>query len=627
MDKKTSHILRRLFIVLFLFIAGGLLINWFLAYRLESYLKKELNKKVASATHGFYQLSFENLKVGIFSGELAIYGITFRPDTLAFSRYEQLDSLPEIYWDLKLDALQFKGINLIWRTNYTKLNFKILELDHPDLLITHTGNFPEKEEKEGDPIAKVLYQLISPYIDVLSIDKIEIDNASVKYVITDEETPVFYALNDIELDGYNFLLDENTYAEGKLLFCDNLEFKTNQPQTLLSNSEFLLHTDSIRVSTKDSIIYIKNIHVIPQSQLWTEINKFPSEYLNASVPEIEINGIYFVRKDLMNFLYARNIAINQSDIQYTKLKTDTLIKKEHPGDTVPHLQPWTLYGLVSPIFQSITIETIGINNAHLEYTSASETSKDSYLLQNFSFHAYQFHLDSLSDMQQNILYSEHFELEAYGITANMTEKNHYLSVKELTMNTLTGNLSLKEAELLPISENVPTDFLQGKIDSVLISGMVYNNGVTAEEITIEHPVVSYTRVPSGKKPASIIHNTDTLDAPDSHKPLDLITPYFGYLAVKKININRGNITYQDKLNRRHNTYRVSQLDFHADNVLINPHTIRDTHSYFECDDLTFSFKKTTNRVGDYHIDIEEGYFSGMKGDLVLKNTAVIPRSE
>ena len=126
------------------------------------------------------------------------------------------------------------------------------------------------EKKIRHAETKSLYEVISPSINVLSVRTLNLSDASVFYTVENPVTPIVYGLDDVSFRAYGFLLDKNSSQSGKLLYCDNFEFVTNQPQTLLANNDFLLRTDSIKLSTQDSIIYIEKIRLIPQDSLWTE---------------------------------------------------------------------------------------------------------------------------------------------------------------------------------------------------------------------------------------------------------------------------------------------------------------------------------------------------------------------
>ena len=91
------------------------------------------------------------------------------------------------------------------------------------------------------------------YIDALSVKTLNLENASISYNVENQVSPIIYTLNNVSFHAYGFMLDSTSSRSGKLLYCDNFDFVTNQPQTLLVNNDFKLETDSICLSTQDSI--------------------------------------------------------------------------------------------------------------------------------------------------------------------------------------------------------------------------------------------------------------------------------------------------------------------------------------------------------------------------------------
>ena len=95
-------------------IAAIFLLNLHLTKRLERYLRKELIHRTAEATDGFYRLSFDNLSISFFKGELTLEGIKLCPDSAVFRDWERKDSLPSVYVTAEVGMIDFKGLNLTW---------------------------------------------------------------------------------------------------------------------------------------------------------------------------------------------------------------------------------------------------------------------------------------------------------------------------------------------------------------------------------------------------------------------------------------------------------------------------------------------------------------------------------
>ena len=91
-------------------IAAIFLLNLHLTKRLERYLRKELIHRTAEATDGFYRLSFDNLSISFFKGELTLEGIKLCPDSAVFRDWERKDSLPSVYVTAEVGMIDFKGL-------------------------------------------------------------------------------------------------------------------------------------------------------------------------------------------------------------------------------------------------------------------------------------------------------------------------------------------------------------------------------------------------------------------------------------------------------------------------------------------------------------------------------------
>lgn len=294
---QKKKIAKYIFLIIGLLVVALTALNLYLNNRLERYLKKELSRRTTEATNGFYAVSFDDLSISFVKGELKIKGIRLVPDTTVFRQWEAIDSLPRTYVKAEVSVIDFKGVNLTWRWSYKKLHFNSFEIKDPKIEIFDSYNSDRTEKKVSNGSTKSLYEVISPYINVLSVRTLNLEDASISYTVENSATPIVYALADVSFRAYGFILDENSSRSGKLLYCDNFEFATHQPQTLLANNDFVLETDSIKLSTQDSIIYIEKINLIPQEKLWAEKKQKPDSYVNALVKTVKVNGVQFKREE------------------------------------------------------------------------------------------------------------------------------------------------------------------------------------------------------------------------------------------------------------------------------------------------------------------------------------------
>lgn len=617
-QKRKSKFLKILFLVVGFLVIGGFFANWYLTHRLENYLKETLNQKVSEATDGFYNLQFDTLSIGLFSGELLIRGVEFQPDSAVFNRLLLKDSLPDAYFKVKIGSIYLQGINLTWRWSYKKLDFDLFEIKHADINVYDLQLSEKNDKKISNQQAKTLHEMISPFIDVLTVKKINLENMTAVYNTDDGATPSQYALRNVNFHAYGFLLDSDSYTSGKLLYCDNFDFAANQPQVLLSNSQFTLNTEKIQLNTVDSIINIEGIDLLPQKKIWEQVHQIPDNYVDAKIRSVDVKGIQFVRDNALNYLDARLFEIGASDIEYFSTKRDSI--ETVNNDTID--LSWSLYSIISPILHRVSIQNISIGDARFKYSQSYGADTNVYTLDTLDLKASNFLVDSLTDtdIKSRFLHSENFALRAKGINGVTPEKNYKFGIDQMLINTVRRNFHIENISLGPITANSKEDYVSGNIKAIDIDSLMYNNGIEAGQLTISSPVVEYVKMPGGKK-KSKPQKTDTIQ---SHF-WDQMIPFFDHLLVRNIKLNEGNIIFNDRSSK--NRYNIQKLDFYANDILINERIVDSLGYFFACDDFGFQFDDFDSFLSDrqYRLQIKDASFSKKKGTLRLKDIKLIPQ--
>ncbi len=615
---KTKKVIGYMLGVALLLTAGFFLLNLHLTKRLERYLRKELIHRTAEATDGFYTLSFDNLSISFFKGELKLEGVKLFPEPAVFRNWERKDSLPSVYVMAQVGVIDFKGVNLTWRWSYKQLHFDSFEIRQPDIQVfspyysTRTGVKVKQE-----PEAKTLYEVISPYINELTVRRLDLENASVSYSVQNPALPIIYALTNVSFHAYGFRLDENSSESGKLLYCDNFDFITNQPQTLLTNNDFRLQTERILLSTEDSIISISDIRLTPQGELWEKSRRRPNSYLNALIRAVEVRGIQFRRENALNYLTARSFDITSSDIQAFNLAGES-----RPVQTDSLVNSLSLYDVISPVLHSVSIGTIGIEKAKLQYSLAVKEKVEVYKLANFDFHAYDFQVDSASESRHGFWYSRGFSFEANDIEGMMTARNHQFTVKRMALDTESGDFNLEQVRLRPLSVRSQNDYMSGSIDTVGIRGLLYDKGISARLLKVDRPDFHYVVAPSyGKK--------DVKTAAPTNSRVDveaILNPFLRYLSVKRVSLNNGNVAVEDKSAAEPVTYRLNDFNFFATDILVDQETGKGKGLFFDYQDMGFSFSHFDNYLPgkEYRLSIRKGEFSTVKGVLQLQDIKLLP---
>lgn len=624
MQKGRKKYLVKIVALIMLIISGAFLLNFFLTYKLENYLKQKLSEKVSEATNGFYILNFDKLKIGLFDGELQLEGVDLHPDSSAFARSVEKDSLPQLYVNTTIKKIRFRGVNLTWKTNYKKLNFDLFEVEDPAVSIYQSGrDKPDTSDSKG-----IVYEYISPFIDVLTVKKINLDNATIIYTAKEDNNSGTFALKNISFHAYNFRLDENSYLSGKLLYCQNFDFITNQPQVLLSNSQLDLNVDKISLNTEDSLIYIEKVVVEPKDLMWAKVNKVPQSFLSAKVDTIRMTGAYFIRDRGLSYLKAKSFDIHKSDIEYYNFKTDTVIQTKLKEKKPSFYSTWSLYSLISPLLHSITIEKIDIGNTKLTYSLSADDYTDTYKMDSLNFRAYNFKIDSLADIERKYLYSDGFDVGAYNIAGEIESKNHGFRVNQMYLSLEDSIIEIKGIRLFPLSTRSKLDYMQGTIDSIRLSGLLYDKGVKAKKLQIDDPQIIYVKQPSQIRYHIKSDLSDTTSiASTTATQIDLITPFFGFLSIDSIVLKKGNITYKDRSGLEEMVYKLPKLNFIGTKFRLNKDLVLRANIDSICEKFIVEIGDIDNLLPgkDYRLVLESGVYDNQKGDIKLNNVQLIPQ--
>lgn len=621
MASKRKGKLKYILLVVVLLVLAGVGINWYMAHRLEVFLKEKLNEEVANATDGFYNISFDFASVGFFNGELTIKGLSLEPDSAVFNAWKQRDSLPYTYAKINIESINFKGVNLTWHFNYRSLHFDLFEIQSPRVEVFDSYSSGRYETKTKNIEDKSLYEMVSPFFDVVSVKKMNLVNANISFVVEDSVMPSIYKLEGANFYTYNFFLNKDSEASGKLLYCDNFEFLVDKPQTLLDNPQLLLNAETIKLSTIDSVVLIKGVSLEPREDIWQKKGLKPDNYLKAKLEAVELGGIEFTRENSLNFLHARSFDIVAADLHYFDHKKDrlavdtpTVTKKEVSNI----IQSWSLYQMISPIFARISIGGINIDDAMFQYTSIDDKKQDYYKLDKLEVHAQNFLVDSLADIENRFWHSESFDLEAQGVKGIVQSKNHEIEIKRIGISMLEKYLKIENIRIKPISFNSNSDILSGSVNAIGFDNFIFSEGIEADELYIKRPIVNYTRNSNRK--------TEVASTP-AINVLDLVPPYFRHLLIKNIKMSDANITFRDKLAGQ--VYQLRHLSVSGKNFLMNDTTFENKYYPFECDNVSFRFRNFDNLLPnkDYRLTIKDASFSSKTGNLSLNKIELIPQKQ
>ncbi|MDL2266283.1 hypothetical protein LJC43_07880, partial [Parabacteroides sp. OttesenSCG-928-G21] len=279
-----------------------------LAERLERFLKKELAERTSLATDGFYALSFDDLSVNVLNGELRIEGIRLHPDPAVFEQWKNRDSLPDLYIKAAIQLIDFKGVNLIWKWRHTQLHFQSFEINDPEIQIFSSKYAWEDVEVEKVQ-EKTLYEMLSPYIDLLTVKTLNLNNASVLYNLEEDSSTMTYALDDFTFHAYGFRLDSLSAKSNRLLYSDQIDFSIRNLSLPLDNGCYTLNIGELRLNNTD--LNADSIYLKPAYAKMEFAHKHPkhADWFDVRIGGVELKGI-----DIPGYLSEKVVRMQEANI-------------------------------------------------------------------------------------------------------------------------------------------------------------------------------------------------------------------------------------------------------------------------------------------------------------------------
>jgi hypothetical protein len=140
------------------------------------------------------------------------------------------------------------------------------------------------------------------------------------------------------------------------------------------------------------------------------VDSLPKFYGYLKIDKISLEGVDFIyRKKPQN----RKLLFRRIDIagpQITVIDNAQGIQSKHPKDTVVKVPNKTLYEMIAPYFELLSVSKIQLEDGIVHFYSEDRHDTTRVTLYNIHFQAEDFKIDSLSDKNLHCLYSKDFQL-------------------------------------------------------------------------------------------------------------------------------------------------------------------------------------------------------------------------
>ena len=354
--KKRKRLYIVLSVIVLILIAGILVIDQIL----DGIIKKEVASQLNKNPNSLYTLSFEDVKVNIFTGSLKITNISITPT----------DSASTLLHEGKLRKLVQSHIPLLRIKNLKILKFiqdkfiDISEIDISGFSVDYLIN-PEAERPENKNTFAI-NSILSDKFQGARIEGINVNAETVRFYHVDRKDSTFF-----ELDSLHLYISYASISPESLKKPIPVEFSDIQINTghfsLNSMKYYSIYTSDIKLDVEEAALIIEGFKLEPKfsKEEFNRQIKYNTDWFSISTQSIRFSGLSLDELEFDELLSFNSVAIEGAVI-------DIYRDKRLPD--APFKYKPLLGGLVQKIPLAINIDTLSISGNRLQYEERTDAS-------------------------------------------------------------------------------------------------------------------------------------------------------------------------------------------------------------------------------------------------------------
>ena len=472
---------------------------------------------VKRETNGYYQLSFHEIDISLWNRAIKLKKVMLKPDTTKDFHTKGITNL----YDLELSGLDIdlKSISSIYMDRQLMIeNVRIID---PQIHIIREKNAPEESFslQTGN-----LYNEISDYLKVLSIDIFTIENGDLAH------SPSDLSLGNIDFNVENLLIDSASRPDQKF-YSESIELEIHNQSFKLSDSIHQLSFDRFHLSTADSVLTFENLVVKPITIFHGTFDDHDNKLVyDIAIPKLRLKGVDYFSAYHNNTLEMEELAIIDSHIfleEKTQDKENDETKKSN-----------SLLQQLNEVFDRMKIGKIRFINTNLDLKTDDDYKHNYQHVQSkrADIVLYNFFLDSTNyRFDQRKKYFDDVDIIIKDYSSYLPDSIHRVKFDLLQLSSFDSSLVFKNFNISNNGDGGPSDmYLSIDVPLISLKGMNYLDILIGQKLQI-----SEMRL---KKPNVIFENPQRKSAQKDFSPDSLyllIQKHFKIVRVKKLLVDQG----------------------------------------------------------------------------------------
>lgn len=598
--KKYRKRVRRIAAVSLLLFAA---FSFWLVSVTPGFVKKQIDNYIQESSHGEYALSFNDIKVNIYTRTVKIDSLRLIPL-----------KTDQTHYSLETQEVKASGISLADLLLHRRLNVGLLLFKKPDFVI-----FGADGQRRDAPDPDKLRAQLLPFFDQdfrgIHIDEIKLDQAEMSHYRLNELDSAINSVQNLNIGIVDFEIDSTILARGHQFFqADDIFVQMVNFQRAMGDSIHSLAVDQIVYSIEKQEISCNNLSLHPTSNRDPEKTRYW-----IKLPHIKLKA-----EDLRKIIGNDSVQIDSVTIGHANIHVQPNEQSEQLN--LRELEQYNIYDLIKNDFRFIHVNQFSLQADSLSFASKQDPEKNSQLFTQIKIDTKNFQLDSTSHSHpEKVLYSDQFQLSIGAYELALNDQVHQFKANKIRISSLQKSMQAEDIQLnptnpsvaIPVRVKLHTDSL--RIDNVELAELFHHRQMPLKGLTVYRPQISLTQI------ADSPH-----DELDSQSLLyHFIEDYIKGVYANLIAIENGHLEFNDQRFENEEGHIETDFSFQLTDFSIDSISARRSEKLFFATNLELQFWNYEMKLADqlHQLNIDSIAVSSHQNQAIIKQLHLHPTSE
>ncbi len=415
---------------------------------------------------------------------------------------------------IDLPDLNITGVDVYKTLVDRRVEISNVRLDNFNLKMTsnNASNGPRSVSGKGSGTGKKfiladLYTIISGELKSVTVGNFILNNAGFEYYRKNEDTVPEIKIPVVSVTMDHFFLDSLAHRDlGKILYAQEIDLRIFGFLLRLHDKIHSLQAGEIRVSTKNSLIEISNLSLLPERTKITT-NDTTRSILKILIPAFAIRNV-----DIKKAFNNRILGFDLLEITNPEMKIilnstkPKIARQDNNSGAIDGMESGDLlFKFISPYFNTVKVKNVLVHNCMFSIIRNPKRNNETTSSGKASLGLRDFLVDSVHYRDQaRLFYSRDIDITLSPFSFDAKRSHTRISAEKLTLSaddSLTEAFDLK-AEIRP-EKGASIDFRLEQLHLKGISNekLLNENILQAKQMTLVKPhlVIKYEQPATGKK--------------------------------------------------------------------------------------------------------------------------------